>query len=312
MATAPRKTGIIKYNLKDRGRKDGKDRSDIDIAATVAMLNSAETQDKVKNGDLKGYYGHQVRQRFGLFPPETAILDGKLITIEPAFKTIYLKAYADGTVEHQQEFFDNTIGNFVRQQYKANAGAFSSHIRFQKPNGTGLKKPVFISGFDFVKNANYATNKGDGELYDSLVDDELYDAFDDVMGKDLSAIPAEKALVAQVLEQNIIDQYDSAATAMSIISFASGAIDQVDKLAEQNADLSAANQQMAKRLQKREKAQQQYQEDVFDSLLCPATPFEQALEQANQFSAKKLKAIRDTAGSQNKKLEKGLDRLLGG
>jgi molecular chaperone GrpE (heat shock protein) len=132
------------------------------------------------------------------------------------------------------------------------------------------------------------------------------------MGKDLSAIPAEKALVAQVLEQNIIDQYDSAATAMSIISFASGAIDQVDKLAEQNADLSAANQQMAKRLQKREKAQQQYQEDVFDSLLCPATPFEQALEQANQFSAKKLKAIRDTAGSQNKKLEKGLDRLLGG
>ena len=85
------KTEILKYNLYDRGRKHtGQDRSDVDIEKMIDRINAPDTQELVKTGGLFGYYGHQIRQRFGMNPPETAMINGKKIHLEPAFRTIYL------------------------------------------------------------------------------------------------------------------------------------------------------------------------------------------------------------------------------
>jgi len=109
-----RKTNTLKYDLKKRGRTvTGQDRSNVDMQAMVEQINSAKTQELVNTGSLIGFYGHQIRQRFGMFPPETAIIDGKVVRLEPAFKTKSIKAYPDGTVEHQHEFLDNESGEFA-------------------------------------------------------------------------------------------------------------------------------------------------------------------------------------------------------
>ena len=72
------KTEILKYNLHDRGRKyTGQDRSNVDVSAMIQRINSPDTQELVSTGGLFGYYGHQIRQRFGMMPPETAMIDGK-------------------------------------------------------------------------------------------------------------------------------------------------------------------------------------------------------------------------------------------
>lgn len=146
------KTEIIKYNLNDRGRQfRGKNRQ-WDIPSIVEAINSPACQEKVRNRDMIGYYGHWCRVRYGLDPAEGGIEKGKPYFIEPAVVTTYLKAYPDGTIEHQEEFLETASGKAASQLFKSRVGGFSSAIR------TG-RNPEFF-GFDYVFEPNYATNRG--------------------------------------------------------------------------------------------------------------------------------------------------------
>ncbi len=89
------RTAKITYDLKDRGYKlNGTDRNNINVPALVSMINSAATQELVKNGALIGYYGHQFRLLFDMNVPESAVVGGKVVRLEPAVRTVYLSKHS--------------------------------------------------------------------------------------------------------------------------------------------------------------------------------------------------------------------------
>lgn len=170
-------TDIIRYNVHERGRKHrGKDRN-FDLRALTALVNSPEVQEQVKNRDLVGYYGHWQRMKFGMRPPETVIVDGKMVNIEPALVTTYLRAEPDGTIEHRTEFLDTASGKVAARLFRSKAGGFSSAIN-AKPRGNLHVADGFF-GFDYVLEPNYTTNRG--YLFDSAAMPEDGSIFDFVM-----------------------------------------------------------------------------------------------------------------------------------
>lgn len=151
MQTENLKTPVIRYSLKERGRKfRGVERS-FDIAAIVATINGGTCQERVKHRDMHGYYGHWPRVRFGMNPAEGGMDSGKAVAIEPALVTVLLKADADGTVQHQAEFLPTQAGQLAAKLFQARAGGFSSAIDTLKPE---------FFGFDYVLEPNYSTNRG--------------------------------------------------------------------------------------------------------------------------------------------------------
>lgn len=151
------KPPIIRYNLKERGRQFRGVERNFDIPAIVAAINSPSCQERVKTRGMLGYFGHWARIKFGLDPAEGGIVDGKAQAIEAAIVTTYLKAFPDGTIEHQTEFMDNPVGHIVSRMFENRVGGFSSVI---DPN-----IPEFF-GFDWVNDPNYSTNRG----YDLILD----------------------------------------------------------------------------------------------------------------------------------------------
>lgn len=205
--TQRRKTNKIRYNLFDRGRAlNGIDRSNVNMKSMIGLINSAKIQELVETNVLLGYYGHQVRQRYGMIPPETAFVGGKLEYLEPAVRTIYLKAYENGDVEHITEFLDTQSGEYARRQYVAKVGGFSTAVVYQK--NSLPREPIFLGGFDYVHQPNWSTNNGDGELYDSLyLPDELSEnecAFDSMT--DIALLAPHQADIARQLEQSYLNQ----------------------------------------------------------------------------------------------------------
>lgn len=170
------KTETIRYNVTQRGREHrGKDRR-FDLRALCSLVNSPEIQERVKNRDMVGYYGHWQRMKFGLTPPETAIVDGRNINIEPAIVTTYLRADADGNIEHQTEFLDTAAGKIAERLHNSKTGGFSSAIH-AVPRGN-LDVATIFAGFDYVLEPNYTTNRGyafdsvnssDGMIFDFVM-----------------------------------------------------------------------------------------------------------------------------------------------
>lgn len=155
------KTDIIRFNLTERNRKHtGKDRM-FNIPAVVRLINSPKIQERVKKGDIFGYLGHDVRRQFGMVVPTVGIVDNKIIPIEPALRTIHLKAYDDGTIEHQAEFLDTPLGKTAQSWHQQGIGGFSSVIL---PNEY---KPDDFQGFDYVFHPNFHANRG----YQAVLDD---------------------------------------------------------------------------------------------------------------------------------------------
>jgi len=265
------KTEILKYNLYDRGRKHtGQDRSDVDVEKMIDRINAPDTQELVKTGGLFGYYGHQIRQRFGMNPPETAMINGKKIHLEPAFRTIYLKAHKDGTVEHQAEFLDNEAGQYAKNQYKAKAGGFSTAVSYIK---NGLKLiPKLFAGFDYVFQPNYATNVGNGVLLDGLYCSDELNLFDDIN-------EPQQAQIAQVLEQAIIQNYDHIHQSLQLIHEVERAYD----------SLAQEMDKQVRYAQAKAKHNQQNGEEIKLSTIS----FDSAIAQANAFFDEKIKVAEE-------------------
>ncbi len=167
------KTGTITFNVTHRGRQHrGQDRN-FDTAALARIINGGETQERVKNRDLVGYFGHWPRTVFGMDPREGGLHDGKQITLEPALITTKLVALPDGTIEHEAEFLDTAPGRTAKRLFSSKAGGFSSAISCRESGGRDV--PISFHGFDYVMEPNFTTNRGyalDGVGDASLVMDD--------------------------------------------------------------------------------------------------------------------------------------------
>lgn len=267
-----KKTRELEYNLRDRGYKhNGQDRSNVDLDSMVNAINSAATQERVDKGILFGWYGHQIRQRFGMIPPETAVIDGKLVRLEPAIRTLSIKAAKDGSVRHIEEFLPNDSGQFAQRQYESNVGGFSTAQHY-KPMPTGQLSVSGFYGFDYVVQPNYATNVGDGVLFDGLAvpehDQSMFDSLD-------MTNPVNAVLLA-TLDQQIISGYDSIHTMMALARDNANAFEQVAELSTQLASRQTREERLAELRKKRE-------QEGYDSFPMNTVPFAQVEAQAKAF-----------------------------
>jgi hypothetical protein len=150
-------TDIIRFDLRNRGRKHtGKKRSYETVAGAArvaAIVNSPTVQERVKAGDMKGFLGHLPRQLAETpYPPECAVVEGRLVSFEPAFRTILLRATPDGVIEHQAEFLDTPPGRIAARQWQNRDGGFSAIIDDGMADG--------FYGFDYVQEPNFVFNRG--------------------------------------------------------------------------------------------------------------------------------------------------------
>ncbi|WP_204117377.1 hypothetical protein [Paraburkholderia sp. C35] len=200
------KTGKITYNVHDRGRNfTGKDR-EFNLPALSALVNGREVQEKVRNRDLTGFYGHWIRARFGLTPPESVVFDGRMVNIEPAFVTTHLECDDKGNITHEAEFLDTDSGSIAERLFSSKQGGFSSAIHTLPRLSPSV--PDIFAGFDYVFEPNYTTNRGymfdsaafdDQTFLDSVVQEwQLSNA---MMRTLFDSMQADSALMMQTIER---------------------------------------------------------------------------------------------------------------
>ncbi|WP_010197073.1 hypothetical protein [Psychrobacter sp. PAMC 21119] len=294
----PKKTELITYNLANRDRKhNGIDRSDMDIRSAINHINSPGVQELVNSGDLFGYYGHEIRARFGMNPPDSWIgPNGETIRIEPAIRTIKLSADNDGNVSAKHEFLDTDSGKYSRNLYLGKAGGFSSAITRKRGNA-GMYDVTGFHGFDYVRQPNYNTNRGNA-LFDSLFiegeEGEL--CFDSITN-----VTPQQAAIKSALETAILHQYDNINGAIS----AQAMIEHYQNEAAQAQDAYLTRQQNLERLRTRRGDRE---DEILDGLICQSTSFDSVQAEWDSFafdstSDQDLKTALSAAEEQAERLE---------
>jgi hypothetical protein len=153
-------TPIIRYNLKDRGRRHTGQRRNFDIRAICDAINGPACQETVASRGMIGYYGHLPRVRYGLNPVEGGMEGGKYAPVEPALVTTHLKADYGGNVEHKAQFLDTASGKLAAKLWQNKVGGFSSAINADIPQ---------FFGFDYVAQPNYLGNSFRGVALDDAL-----------------------------------------------------------------------------------------------------------------------------------------------
>lgn len=205
------KTGIIRYNLGERVRKYRGQERNFDLASVERLLNGPAVQERIRLGDMVGYFGHWPRVQFGLDPVEGGIVDGKQVSLEPCLRTIYLKCYPNGDVDHEIEFLDTDSGKIAARIYGSKAYGFSSAIDAKRLGNILVATGFF--GFDFVKEPNYATNRGYVIALDGVYDSEdvldavsernsMFEAVSAVLDSAQQAHDMTLATLDRVLQEN--------------------------------------------------------------------------------------------------------------
>lgn len=190
---------LIKYNLKERGRQHRGVERNFDIPAIVDSINGPATQERVATRGMLGYFGHWPRVRFGMEPPEGGVAEGKPHAVEPALVTTHLRAYDDGTIEHQTEFLDTATGQLASRMYANRVGGFSSAIDPRRPE---------LYGFDWVNDPNYSTNRGYDLVLDSVDSGEM--TFDDVLSAEQADQMAAMNRLLDMMDASLRIAMDSA------------------------------------------------------------------------------------------------------
>lgn len=198
------KTPVIRYNLKDRGRKFTGLPRNFNVRSVCDAINSAACQETVASRGMIGFYGHLPRVRYGLKPAEGGIEKGKYAPVEPAFVTTYLKADYEGNVEHRAEFLDTTSGQLVAKLWGQQVGGFSSAIN---------RENTAFYGFDYVTQPNFLENSFRGVVLDDVLGggaeglayDDVYTAEHEEQARSmmilLDSVQAERTRANEVIER---------------------------------------------------------------------------------------------------------------
>jgi hypothetical protein len=189
-------TDSVTYNVRERGRQHRGVNRNFDTVALATLINSPKVQEKVKHGDMYGYYGHWVRECFGMNPPESVIHEGKHIPLLPALRTVELSADNEGNVTHRTEFLDNVHGETAANLWKNKSGGWSSVIVAAPGTMPAIARD--FCGFDYVKEPNFSTNRSQKLVLDGVEEgSELYALLDEVVGDHLASAAAFDSLHRQ-------------------------------------------------------------------------------------------------------------------
>jgi hypothetical protein len=165
---ALKRTGLITYNVHDRGRKARGVERHFDTAALAKLINGPSVQEKVRKGDMLGYLGHWPRLKFGMPTQEGGILDGKVVTLPLAIRMVHLSADEQGNITHEVEFLDTNEGQLAAKMYDSHAGGFSTAI--DSVAGSKPSIPTEFHGADYVWEPNYDSNRGYRPMLDGIED----------------------------------------------------------------------------------------------------------------------------------------------
>lgn len=115
------------YSNARKGRQNGRQYV---LSAVKTMLESKETQEGLRLGELFGYYGHGRRQLTGkLEVPETSVImvEGRPVVIDnvPACRTVAISVDDNGIVTHTQEILNTEPGKIVAAMIESRAGGWS-------------------------------------------------------------------------------------------------------------------------------------------------------------------------------------------
>jgi hypothetical protein len=288
-----RLTKEITFNLKDRGyQHNGHDQSHVNVADMVKLINSPTVQEQATKGLLYGYYGHEIRQLYGMIPPETVIINGKTIRLEPCCRTVKIHADADGTVTYQQEFLINDAGEHALTNYRAKIGGFSHSFRsIRLPDST--VKPVIFGGLDYTRAPNFADNIAHGVLADTF----------NHLAPEQSLFEVNP-MIAALLEQRVADTYNSILSDMQTQAVMAAQGHDLAQLQSENEELK--RQRKAKLMK-----QTQRQEDIYASMLCPTRPFSEVLDESNAFLSAKVQEERQKAEETSAVERRGFSGLFG-
>lgn len=200
----PTTTPMIRYSLKERGRKYTGQARYFNIQKIFDSVNGDACQETVASRGMIGYYGHFPRIRFGMNPAEGGLDGGKYVPVQPAFITTHLKVTMDGMVEHQAEFLDTAAGQVAEKLFFQKVGGFSSAI--------DEKRPQFY-GFDYVLQPNFLDNSFRGVALDDalsgntgdLIYDDVYAAEQEEHARSmivlLDSINTEREATSAVIER---------------------------------------------------------------------------------------------------------------
>lgn len=199
------KTNKITFNVNDLQREHTGQKRRYDNVGLARLINSPRLQERVKKGDLTGFYGHWIRKKFGMQPKEGAIDNdtGKPVYFKPAIRTTHLSADDKGNITHQTEFLDTPEGKTAYDLYQNKVGGFSSALTAAPKGFTEV--PTAFYGFDYVLEPNFSGNRGYTLAFDSVPNDpflmERFDSLDD-SGESLELIHCFDSVEDELLYQS--------------------------------------------------------------------------------------------------------------
>lgn len=152
------------FNIHDHGRLGHKRNYNVDNVLKV--IRSPETQEKIRNREAVGYYGHGRRIAAG----KNAIEEFEVITTKsggtiavenvPALVTIKLEGDKQGNIMHEQEFLDTKPGLAALALYENKVGGFSWAMGGRDGGQYGLSTLSDYNGMDYVIEPGFAANRG--------------------------------------------------------------------------------------------------------------------------------------------------------
>lgn len=165
-------TDLKRKNTYQNGRK-------YLVSAVADILNSPETQERMKLGELFGYYGHGRREahfnRTGSIRlPETSVImvEGAPVVVDnvPSNRTVDISVSPDGIVSHTQEILDTPTGMIVDGMERSKAGGWS----WATKGGTQAGKAIIqeYAGMDFVGIPNFISLDRAALMTESPEDEE--------------------------------------------------------------------------------------------------------------------------------------------
>lgn len=213
-------TDSITYNVRERGRKFRGVERNFDTASLAKLINSPAVQEKVKHGDMGGYFGHWPRIKFGMEFTEGGVdrETGKAVALPAALRTIELSADAEGNITHRAEFLDTEAGQIAQGLYNSKMGGFSSAIDAMPRTSPAIARGFY--GFDYVLEPNYTTNRGHKVVLDAV-----------------GSNPELAALLDGVLAQNAIEQDEMAAIFDSLHAQHLDVLSALERASQQNDEL---------------------------------------------------------------------------
>lgn len=154
------------FSLLNEGRKYSGQHRKYVIENAREICYAPATRERIKLREALGYYGHGRRvlcRKMNIQEVDVMTLpDGTqaMVSNVPSNVTVAFDVDQDGTVKHTQEILETETGKIVSGLHASRVGGFSWACPGDDKGSLGTTKLTGFSGFDFVLQPGFATNRG--------------------------------------------------------------------------------------------------------------------------------------------------------